>query len=137
MARPTSHGIATLATIAAAASTNDRITPRRYGRRNPSSRVNVAMPDHPIVARATILTTMRVESATSDHAAAIAAVYDEAARTTPATFDLDGHPAGWWTDVIAANDYPFVVAHDGHNELLGFARGSLHKVKPAYATTCE
>src|SRR5215207_3998531 len=85
MARPTSHGIATLATIAAAASTNDRTTPLRYGRRKPSSRLNVAIPDHPIVARATILIAMRIEPATSDHAAAIAVVYDEAARTTPAT----------------------------------------------------
>jgi L-amino acid N-acyltransferase YncA len=80
---------------------------------------------------------MRVESATSAHATAIAAVYDEAARTTPATFDLEGHPPPWWDDVIAADEYPFVVALDGGAELLGFARGALHKIKPAYGTTCE
>jgi phosphinothricin acetyltransferase len=80
---------------------------------------------------------MRIQPATSAHAAAIAAVYDEAARTTPATFDLEGHPPEWWVDVIAANDYPFVVGLDGSDELLGFARGALHKVKPAYGTTCE
>jgi L-amino acid N-acyltransferase YncA len=80
---------------------------------------------------------MRIDSAMPDHAGAIAAVYDEAARTTPATFDLEGHPPAWWADVIAANDYPFVVSLGGGDELLGFARGTLHKVKPAYGTTCE
>jgi L-amino acid N-acyltransferase YncA len=80
---------------------------------------------------------MRIAAATHAHAAAIAAVYDEAARTTPATFDLEGHPPAWWSDVITANDYPFAVALDDGDELLGFARGALHKVRPAYATTCE
>src|SRR5215218_10610871 len=122
MPRPTSHGIATLATIAAAASTKDRITPLRYGARKPRSRRNVANDRHPIVARATILPRMRIEPATPAHAEAIAAVYDEAARTTPATFDLEGHPPQWWADVIAAGTYPFVVALDNAGELLGFAR---------------
>jgi len=80
---------------------------------------------------------MRIEPATPAHAEAIAAVYDEAARTTPATFDLEGHPPQWWVDVIAAGTYPFVVALDNAGELLGFARAALHKVKPAYGTTCE
>ena len=79
---------------------------------------------------------MRIEPATSAHAEAIAAVYDEAARTTPATFDLEGHPPQWWADVIAAGDYPFVVAVDGRRCSASPA-ASLHKVKPAYATTCE
>jgi phosphinothricin acetyltransferase len=78
---------------------------------------------------------MRIERATSAHAPAIAAIYDEAARATPATFDNEGHPAAWWADVIAANTYPFFVAIDG--DVLGFARAAQHKVKPAYGTTCE
>ena len=78
---------------------------------------------------------MRIEPATSAHAHAIAAIYDEAARTSPATFDLEGHPPAWWADAIAAGDYPFHVAVDG--DVIGFARAGLHKVKPAYATTCE
>jgi L-amino acid N-acyltransferase YncA len=78
---------------------------------------------------------MRIERATPAHAEAIAGVYDEAARTTPATFDLEGHPAAWWADIIETNAYPFVVAVD--RELLGFARAGQHKVKPAYGTTCE
>jgi L-amino acid N-acyltransferase YncA len=78
---------------------------------------------------------MRIERATPAHADGIAAIYDEAARTTPATFDLEGHQPGWWDGVIAANDYPFFVALDG--ELIGFARAAQHKVKPAYGTTCE
>jgi L-amino acid N-acyltransferase YncA len=80
---------------------------------------------------------MRIELATTAHADAIAAVYDEAARTTPATFDLEGHPPQWWADAIGAGDYPFVAALGEAGELLGFARAALHKVKPAYGTTCE
>ena len=89
---------------------------------------------------------MRIEPATPAHAAAIAAIYDEAARTSPATFDLEGHPPDWWADAIAAGDYPFFAATGdrrlkaggpGGGELLGFARAGLHKVKPAYGTTCE
>jgi phosphinothricin acetyltransferase len=80
---------------------------------------------------------MRIEPATVAHAEAIAAVYDEAARTTPATFDLEGHAPRWWADAIAAGDYPFQAALDSGDELLGFARAGLHKVKPAYGTTCE
>ncbi len=38
---PTSHGIATVITIATEAKTSDPITARRYGRRNPSSRLKV------------------------------------------------------------------------------------------------
>jgi L-amino acid N-acyltransferase YncA len=78
---------------------------------------------------------MRIEPATSAHAPAIAAIYDEAARTSPATFDLEGHPPAWWAEAIGAGDYPFHVAVDG--DVIGFARAGLHKVKPAYATTCE
>jgi phosphinothricin acetyltransferase len=80
---------------------------------------------------------MRIEPATPAHATAIAAVYDEAARTTPATFDLEGHPPQWWAEAIEAGEYPFVVALGEHDQLLGFARAGLHKVKPAYGTTCE
>jgi L-amino acid N-acyltransferase YncA len=79
---------------------------------------------------------MRIEPARADHAAAVAAIYDEAARTTPATFDLEGHEPPWWAEVITDAAYPFVVAVDG-GEILGFARAALHKVKPAYGTTCE
>jgi len=78
---------------------------------------------------------MRIEPATSAHAEAIAAIYDEAARTTPATFDLEGHEPDWWAGVIATNAYPFVVALDG--DVVGFARAAQHKAKPAYGTTCE
>jgi L-amino acid N-acyltransferase YncA len=78
---------------------------------------------------------MRIEPATSAHAEAIAAIYDEAARTTAATFDNEGHAPAWWAEAIDTDGYPFVVAVE--DELLGFARAGLHKVKPAYGTTCE
>jgi phosphinothricin acetyltransferase len=78
---------------------------------------------------------MRIQPATTDHCTAIAAIYDAAARTTPATFDLEGHPPQWWSEAIADDRYPFLVAVDG--DVLGFARAGVHKVKPAYGTTCE
>jgi phosphinothricin acetyltransferase len=78
---------------------------------------------------------MRIEPATTAHAEAIAAIYDEAARTTPATFDNEGHPPAWWANTIETGGYPLFVALD--DGVLGFARASQHKVKPAYGTTCE
>src|SRR5204863_7749735 len=38
-------------------------------------------------------------------------------------------------DAIETGGHPFFVARD--ETLLGFARAGLHKVKPAYRTTCE
>jgi phosphinothricin acetyltransferase len=79
---------------------------------------------------------MRIEPATAAHAPAIAAIYDAAARATPATFDLEGHAPEWWAQVLDDDAYPFFVAvADG--AVLGFARAAQHKVKPAYSTTCE
>ena len=83
---------------------------------------------------------MRIESATAADAPAIAAIYDEAARTSPATFDLEGHPAAWWEQALAEADlgagHVTLVARD-HERVAGFARAALHKVKPAYVTTAE
>ena len=44
--RPTRNGISVPTPIATAASRNDAITPRRYGRRNPRSRQKVLNPDY-------------------------------------------------------------------------------------------
>lgn len=79
---------------------------------------------------------MRIEFARAPHAAAIAAIYDAAARSTPATFDLEGHEPGWWATMLADEACPFLVAVDD-GAVLGFARAARYKVKPAYATTCE
>ena len=79
---------------------------------------------------------MRIEPATAAHAPAIAAIYDAAARATPATFDLEGHAPEWWTQVTNDHAYPFFVAV-ASGAVLGFARAAEHKVKPAYSTTCE
>ena len=43
IARPVSHGMATVMTIATAASAADHATPARYGRSQPSSLTNVAI----------------------------------------------------------------------------------------------
>jgi phosphinothricin acetyltransferase len=80
---------------------------------------------------------MRIERASAIHAPAIGAIYDAAARATPATFDLEGHPPQWWAQAIAAEAYPVLVAIGDGGDVVGFARASEHKVKPAYGTTCE
>jgi L-amino acid N-acyltransferase YncA len=79
---------------------------------------------------------MTVREAGVGDAPAIAAIYAAAARDTPATFDLDGHPVSWWAGVLAEPGYDLLVATEGE-AVLGYARSARHKEKPAYLTTCE
>jgi phosphinothricin acetyltransferase len=74
-------------------------------------------------------------------AAAIAAIYDDAARNSAATFDLAGKPESWWRDAIADVD-PTVgrlvlVAVDARERVLGYAKSGEHRPRAAYASTCE
>lgn len=84
---------------------------------------------------------IRIEPTRRDHLPALAAIYARAAETSPATFDLEGHPVAWWEDVLAADDPVagrlLLSALDGDGALAGYARSGEHKVKPAYRTTCE
>jgi phosphinothricin acetyltransferase len=86
------------------------------------------------------MTVHRVEPADERHAAAIAAIYDHAARTSPATFDLEGKRAEWWREQIASErrdaGHITLVALDGEDEVLGYAKSGMYMDRPAYDTTC-
>jgi phosphinothricin acetyltransferase len=97
--------------------------------------------------RATILTAlvlpwggMDVRAATPADLTQIAEIYATAATTSHVTFDLEGRPLSWWREVLARTDpaagHELLVAADG-DIVLGYARSSRHKEKPAYATTVE
>jgi phosphinothricin acetyltransferase len=84
--------------------------------------------------------TVTVIDAREEHLAAVAEIYAVAARTSPATFDLEGHSKAWWHDALAAVDpsagREFLVAIEG-GEVLGYARTGRFRDKPAYDSTCE
>jgi phosphinothricin acetyltransferase len=84
---------------------------------------------------------MTVEPASERHLAAIAAIYDEAARSSAATFDLVGPPEEYWRGVLSevepAAGRLLLVALDDSGEVVGYAKSGEHKSRPAYASTCE
>jgi phosphinothricin acetyltransferase len=82
------------------------------------------------------VTTTHVRDARPEDLPAICAIYARAAERTPATFDFAGPTLAWWEEVLADPDHDLLVAVDGE-DVLGYARTSQHKIKPAYATTCE
>jgi phosphinothricin acetyltransferase len=86
------------------------------------------------------MTVHRIEQADERHAAAIAAIYDHAARTSPATFDLEGKPEEWWREEIASADaakgHMTLVALDSDGTVLGYAKSGTYMERAAYDTTC-
>jgi phosphinothricin acetyltransferase len=85
------------------------------------------------------MTVHRIEPADERHAAAIAAIYDHAARTSPATFDFEGKPEEWWREEIARADaekgHVTIVALDDET-VLGYAKSGMYMERAAYDTTC-
>jgi phosphinothricin acetyltransferase len=86
------------------------------------------------------MTVHRIEPADERHAAAIAAIYDQAARTSPATFDLEGKPEEWWREEIASADaakgHMTLVAIGHDDTVLGYAKSGTYMERAAYDTTC-
>jgi phosphinothricin acetyltransferase len=70
----------------------------------------------------------------------IAAIYEHAALTSAATFDLEGLPHEEWLRVLAEADpakgHHLLAAVEGE-EVLGYAKSGTHRSRPAYETTCE
>jgi phosphinothricin acetyltransferase len=84
---------------------------------------------------------VQIVPAAEAHVPAIAAIYDAAARTSIATFDMVGQSEGWWHDALAQVDQSagriLLAALDPAGEVLGYAKSGEHKSRPAYAATCE
>ena len=83
---------------------------------------------------------MKVIPATKDHLPAICEIYNQAIRTTAATFDLEERTlddrAAWLSDRAAV--HPVLVAVDDSGLVLGWASLSPYdKVRAAYARTVE
>ena len=71
---------------------------------------------------------------------AIAAIYERAALTSAATFDLEGLPHDEWLRQLSKSDpakgHFFLVAVEG-DEVLGYAKSGTFRSRAAYDTTCE
>lgn len=81
---------------------------------------------------------MRVAPAGSEHLAALAQIYGEAALGSVATFDLEPRPLAYWSDVLAeADPGHFLVALDEDGHVLGYALAAAFRPRPAYARTRE
>ena len=77
---------------------------------------------------------IEISDAAQEHMAAIAAIYAEAAATSHATFDDEGHSEEWWAKVPEREEL-LVALEDG--EVLGFAKSGRFKDRPGYDTTRE
>jgi phosphinothricin acetyltransferase len=87
------------------------------------------------------MTVHRIELAREEHAAAIAAIYADAAANSPATFDLEGKPEEWWREEIAGADeskghMTLVALGDDGETVLGYAKSGMYMERAAYDTTC-
>lgn len=83
---------------------------------------------------------IRVIDAAEEHLEGAAAIYAEAAETTSATFDFEGHDLAWWRRTLAevdpAKGNELLVAVEA-GEVVGFARSGQFRDKRAYDSTRE
>jgi phosphinothricin acetyltransferase len=84
---------------------------------------------------------MRIEPAAERHAAAIAAIYADAARSSHVTFELVGPGEREWHEELSRADPDagrmILVALGGDDAVLGYAKSGPHRPSGGYATTCE
>jgi L-amino acid N-acyltransferase YncA len=84
--------------------------------------------------------TARIVAARPAHLDGVAGIYAEAARTSVATFDLDGPPTAYWQqklDAAGHGDHFLVATAAGAGTVLGFAYSGWFRTRPAYAGTRE
>jgi L-amino acid N-acyltransferase YncA len=80
-----------------------------------------------------------VRAATSADLPAIAAIYNDAVRTSLSTFDTEPKPPEHFADRVASTrpgDH-VLVAEDDEGSVLGFAYASTYRPRKAYAATRE
>ncbi|BAF86956.1 GCN5-related N-acetyltransferase [Azorhizobium caulinodans ORS 571] len=83
---------------------------------------------------------MLLRPATLADVPAIADIYDDAVRTGTASFELDPPGVGEMTrrfDALMAGDYPYLVAVDTDETLLGYAYAGAFRPRIAYRFTVE
>ncbi len=83
---------------------------------------------------------MLLRPATLADVPAIADIYDDAVRTGTASFELDPPGVGEMTrrfDALMAGDYPYLVAVDMDETLLGYAYAGAFRPRIAYRFTVE
>jgi phosphinothricin acetyltransferase len=82
-----------------------------------------------------------VVDATPEHLGQIGEIYAAVVRSSPATFDVDPPDTAWWRGALEHTDpeagHYLLAALDDDGTVLGYAKSGLHKVRAAYATTCE
>jgi phosphinothricin acetyltransferase len=84
---------------------------------------------------------MQIVHANRSHLDQIAAIYNAEIVSSPATFDLDEQPIGYWEAALEAVDdhagHFLLVAVVEDGTVLGFAKSGRFRDRPAYDTTCE
>ncbi|MBL8651080.1 MAG: N-acetyltransferase [Sphingopyxis sp.] len=82
----------------------------------------------------------RIEPATIDDAAAVAAIYSHHVTHGTASYDTEPRSIAATETLIAdhlANGWPFLTARDAEGTLLGYAYASQFRPRAAYAWACE
>lgn len=82
----------------------------------------------------------RIQPATTDDAAAIAAIYAHHVAHGTASYDTEPRSIAATAAMIAdhiAKDWPFLTACDADGALLGYAYASQFRPRAAYAWACE
>jgi phosphinothricin acetyltransferase len=85
--------------------------------------------------------TLTIVDAGEEHLAGMAEIYAVAARDTAATFDMQGLPLSWWRGALEAVDPAagiiLLAAVDGDGSVLGYAKSTRFRERPAYDSTRE
>ena len=84
---------------------------------------------------------MQIVDADRSHLKQIAAIYDAVVVSSPATFDLEPPPIGFWERAVETVDHDLghllIVAVDEAGEVLAYAKSGRFRERAAYDATCE
>ncbi|MFL5870342.1 MAG: GNAT family N-acetyltransferase [Solirubrobacterales bacterium] len=83
---------------------------------------------------------LTIADATPEHLDAIAAIYAEVVRTSPATFDIEPPSIDRWRELLGSTDpdagHHLIVALDDDGWVLGYAKSGPFMERAAYNSTC-
>ncbi len=84
---------------------------------------------------------MQIVDVDRSHLEQIAAIYGAVVVSSPATFDLEPPPIGYWERALEALDHDaghyLIVGVDEAGDVLGYAKSGQFRQRAAYDTTCE